>query len=501
MRNSKVSLNVLSNIILQIVTLICGLIIPKLILNTFGSEVNGLISSLNQFLNYITLLEGGVTSVMMASLYRPLYENNNEKLSKIINTITHFFRNISGIFIIYCIILAFVYPFLTESNFSTAYISSMTIILGLNMFIQYNFAISYKILLNSDNKVYITSIVQIIIVIINALTTVFICIFFPNIHIMKLITASCYLIQPIIFNAYIEKNYSLNKKAGMDTSVIAERWSGFGINVAAFIHNNTDIVILTLFTNLKLVSVYSVYLLVINGIKAIITSISSAIVPSMGRLIAKGDTEDLNSFFNIYEFFINTIVFVLFTITCIMIVPFVMIYTNGIVDVNYNQPFFAITMVFAELTYCIRDPYVSLAYHSGHFKQLTSIAFLEALINIVISIILVRKFGIIGVAFGTLISMVIRTVYQVYYLKQNIVYRKMSIFIKYIITYSLCFIVVYLISIYYLELDCIKIIDWIKSLITVSLITIACYGLAVILLFKKELRFLFRLLNRFEKSK
>ena len=64
----------LSNILLQIVTIISAFIIPKLILMTFGSEVNGLVASLNQFLSYISLLEGGVNGVIMASLYKPLFK-------------------------------------------------------------------------------------------------------------------------------------------------------------------------------------------------------------------------------------------------------------------------------------------------------------------------------------------------------------------------------------------------------------------------------------------
>ena len=69
----KVTLvNIVSNIILQIVTILSGFVIPKLILEYFGSNVNGLVSSLNQFLSYINLLEGGITGVVAANMYKPL---------------------------------------------------------------------------------------------------------------------------------------------------------------------------------------------------------------------------------------------------------------------------------------------------------------------------------------------------------------------------------------------------------------------------------------------
>ena len=78
---SKVTLlNVASSIMMQLVSVISALIVPRLILETFGSNVNGLVSSISQFLNYITLVEGGITSVIAANLYKPLVEGDTEKV-------------------------------------------------------------------------------------------------------------------------------------------------------------------------------------------------------------------------------------------------------------------------------------------------------------------------------------------------------------------------------------------------------------------------------------
>ena len=64
--------NVITTIFYQLVTVAYGLIVPRLVLSSFGSEVNGLTSSLSQFLNYIILQEGGLSGVIMAALYKPL---------------------------------------------------------------------------------------------------------------------------------------------------------------------------------------------------------------------------------------------------------------------------------------------------------------------------------------------------------------------------------------------------------------------------------------------
>ena len=72
----KLSYNILFSLLLQIVAVINSFITSKITINYFGSEINGLVSSINQFLNYISLLEGGVGTVIMAQLYKPIYEND-----------------------------------------------------------------------------------------------------------------------------------------------------------------------------------------------------------------------------------------------------------------------------------------------------------------------------------------------------------------------------------------------------------------------------------------
>ena len=86
MKNKVTLVNMISSLALQICTIISGFIIPKIILSYFGSDTNGLISSLNQFLSYISLLEGGVTGVVAANLYKPLVNGDNQKLSAVVVT-------------------------------------------------------------------------------------------------------------------------------------------------------------------------------------------------------------------------------------------------------------------------------------------------------------------------------------------------------------------------------------------------------------------------------
>lgn len=423
-------LNTFSSLLLQVVTIINGFIIPRLILSTFGSETNGLVSSLNQFLNYVSLLEGGFNSVLMARLYKPIAKGDKETISKVIRTSTRFFRHISYILIGYAIVLAFIYPLLSNNSFSYSFISSLTMILAIKLFSQYCFSFSYKNLLNASRRGYIVYFSQIILTILDAISAILIVKFFPNIHILKLTSALIFCLQPIIYHHYVNKYFKIDKKATYDNKLISSRWDGLSINVAYFIHSNTDVTLLTIFTRLETVSVYGIYGLVTTGLRNLVISLSNGIAPSIGNLYAIGDEVELNRKFDLFEFIIFFITFSLFTIGSLLITPFVMIYTHNVTDVSYCEPLFGVLFLLGEAVYVIRNPYVRLAYMAGKFKDMTKEAYIEAGINILISIILVQKLGLVGVAIGTLVAMTYRTVFQIWYLRDHLLNRPFMRFVN-----------------------------------------------------------------------
>jgi peptidoglycan biosynthesis protein MviN/MurJ (putative lipid II flippase) len=100
-----------------------------------------------------------------------------------------------------------------------------------------------------------------------------------------------------------------------------------------------------------------------------------------------------------------------------------MIYTHGITDIDYYRPVFSTIIIMAEYIYCVRDPYVSVIYAAGRFKETSLSAYIEAGINIVLSIILVIWFGLEGIAVGTFIGMTYRMIYMVVYLSKHVIYR------------------------------------------------------------------------------
>lgn len=423
MRSKKAIINIISSILLQLITIICGFIVPRLIIGSYGSNVNGLVTSITQFLAYITLLESGFGPVVKAILYKPIANKNKEEIERILKATEKFFKTISYIFIAYIIVLAIVLPMIVAEQFNTWFTVSLVVIIAISTFSEYYFGMTYKLYLQAEQKTYITSIIQIGTTILNTILVVMLIYFGSSIHIVKIASSLMFVLRPLLQNAYIKKKYNLNLKGIASDYKIKQKWDGLAQHIAAVVHNNTDVVILTLFCNTIEVSVYSVYLLIVRGVKSLVQAFSDGIESAFGDMLAKDEKSILNKSFRVYEQLYFTLITIVFICTIFLIVPFVDVYTAGITDANYHRPIFATLIVLAEFMWTIRLPYSSITLAAGHFKQTKNGAWLESIINIVLSMILVWKYGIIGVAIGTLVAMFVRTIEFMYYSSKKILQR------------------------------------------------------------------------------
>ncbi len=440
------SKNIIINLILQISVICNGLIMPRLIIVNYGSDVNGMISSITQFLSYITLLESGIGGVIKAVLYKPLLDKDEYALSGIVNATKNFFRKIGYIFIGYLFIVALFYDKITFTGKEWWFSASLVIVLGITVLLEYFFGITQFTMLQADQKLWFTSGVQIITLWVSIGVSMVLIKLGCSIQVVKLSTALVFFFRPLCYNLYINRHYKLERRVPQNKEALAQRWNGFGHHIAYFIHSNTDIILLTIFVSTTEVSVYSVYLMIVTGVRYFFAAFSSAIEPFIGRIIASGDKQALRKTFKTYEFaqyFATTVIFVT---TAVLIVPFVRIYAVGVADADYIRPLFAVILVVAEGFYCLRAPYSNLIFASGHFKQTQNGAFMEAGINICISLILIKPLGIVGIVIGTLVAMAFRTIQYAFYVNRNIVNTGIGVFFRKLLASFTSCLAVYLLS-------------------------------------------------------
>ena len=159
-----------------------------------------------------------------------------------------------------------------------------------------------------------------------------------------------------------------------------------------------------------------------------------------GNMLAKKEMDNLHKAFGLYETLISLISVFLFSSAAVLIVPFIRLYTRNITDIEYIYPLFAVMLIIASLLYSMMMPYWMVVNAAGHFKQTQVAAYGEATINLFISIILVLKLGLVGVAIGTVVATFFRYAYLAIYLNNNILFRHVSLWVKRIIVNSLNFL-------------------------------------------------------------
>ena len=128
MRKNRALINTLSSILLQITIIICGLIIPKRIIMVFGSDVNGIITSITKFLSLIILMESGFGVVIKSLLFKPIANKDTKQVEKIIKASEKIFKKISYAFIIYVLFLCIILPQFFKNQFSSWYTLSLIVI-------------------------------------------------------------------------------------------------------------------------------------------------------------------------------------------------------------------------------------------------------------------------------------------------------------------------------------------------------------------------------------
>lgn len=422
-RTQKAFLNMSTSLLAQIATIVCGLITPRLILTNFGSTYNGVTASATQFLNMLNILTLGITGATRVALYKPLAENDNLGVSRLMKASKIYMRKVALCVVAMATVLCAVYPLIAENDLSWSENAALIAIVSIGSFTKYFFGLNNTLLLQAAQSTYISNIGEIFSVVINTISVAILVNVKASIYTVKLGSSIIYLIIPLLISLYIHKKFSLTNKCEPDNSGINGRKSVALHSVANMIHDNVDLITLTFFVSSKMISVYTVYYTVVSRIKTLLRVFTSGMEAAFGDMWVKKEYKTLSDSFRTYEYMMFTLTALIFSCVGVLLLPFVRVYTIDVTDVNYILPLFAILITIAEGIHCIRQPYMTLIYATGCYRQTQWVAIAEATINLVISLTLVSVMGISGVIVGTLVSNAFCTVMFIWYTSKNILNR------------------------------------------------------------------------------
>ena len=414
--------NIAANIFAQIVTILLGIIIPRLMLVNLGSEANGLFTSIGNVLVYVALLEAGVGTAATQALYAPIATKNRQRVNEIVAAVDHFYKRTGRWYFAVILLLTFAFPFTLDSTLPKWQIMTVMFLSGMPGVIKYYYQGKYVILLRADGRSYALTNLSIVVNIATSAAKIALLLFGCNIVELQAMYLLFNVAQVFFILIYVKRHYPwLRKDVTPDYEAISQSKNALVHQISSMIFFNTDVLLLTYFCGLKTVSVYSMYTMLF-GI------ISSAILNFAGANFILGQTFNTDrerslKLLDVYELFNMVLTFSLFCIANIFILPFMTLYTSGITDIDYVDQYLPYLIVATNLLSNGRNSSSQIIEYAEHFKQTQWRSILESVINIVVSLVCVFQFGIYGVLLGTIAALLYRTNDMIIYANKKILHR------------------------------------------------------------------------------
>ena len=395
--------NIFSSILPQLVNIISNLILPGLIILQFGSEINGLVSTTKTVVSYISLVGAGIAQAVTQSLYKPVALGDDDSVLGILKSANTMFNRYGVIYLLITLGISLIYPFIIKEDVPYFTVCGLLVVMSLYGASEF-FAIGrYRALLYAHQKVYVCSIIQAISLLLSLLLALLMLKLNANIIVVQFSISFVYVLRGMFLAIYVRKvypQYTQYKLATPINSAMKKRKDAMVHQLAGLAVTGSQAAILTIVLDLKAASIYSVYNIVMSGLKLICSNLCTAITPFLGKRYALEEGDNLKRLYNIFEFSFFLLVTFILSVTAVMLVPFVLIYTKN-ADIKYFFPTFAMLFVVSSGFYILKLPSTAAINVAGHFKETKWRAITEAILAVSLSVLFAYVFGLNGVLIGT----------------------------------------------------------------------------------------------------
>lgn len=405
LKNSVVAL------IYYVLSIVLGFVSRKVFLDHLGADILGLNTTAHNLLGFLNLAELGIGSAIAFTLYKPLAFKDLETVKEIVTVQGWLYRKIANFVVIGACILACFFPLIfaksdlplwyayasfgvfSYSSLLTYYVNFKQIVLSANQE-EYKITFSYKFVLLAQ------SVCQII-----ALS------FFSHPYIWWLSIQFVFSsLAAISLNRVIKKDYpfleiklSEGKRLNKKYPVIIQKVKQLFVHkISGFVLTQTSPLIIYAYTTLRDVALYGNYMLIVNSVTSMFTSVFNGVTAGVGNLVAEGDKNKImNLFQELFSarfFFATTFIYLLYQ----MIEPFISLWLGAEYIMSNWTLVVILCNMYIMMTRTTVDAFIS-AY--GLYQDIFA-PVIEAILNLSLSILLGKFFGITGILSGSLISMV-----------------------------------------------------------------------------------------------
>lgn len=416
----------------QVIILALGVLVPRFVLKSYGDEANGLVNAVNQLFTYMALIEAGVGQSALQALYRPVVEDDGRGKSAVMSATQRMFRKLTLIYLGFTVVIALAFPLFVDvsaaeavSLFGSQYLAVVMIVLvqGLSNAISFYFYAALKQLLLADGRNYTIVAVTTVMKAITSVARILLINAAVNIVLLQFVYLAVAVLEATVYRVIFKRLYpEVDLHEEPDGSALAQKNAFLFHELSGVIFSSTDVLVLSVFCDLRVASIYAAYNLVFSSLNTLIGQVHNGCYYVLGQSYCRG-REEYIGVHDAYDTFYIPFVFACMSTACLLTAPFVAIYTAGVTDVNYVDPYLPILFCLIQLLSCCRITSANLIKLAGHAKKTVPRAMLEAGINLAVSIVLVNFLGIYGVLLGTVAALLYRTNDMIIYANRRILGR------------------------------------------------------------------------------
>ena len=407
----------------QLIVIILGIIIPRIMISSYGSDINGLVATTTQIFSYLALLEAGIGQSARIALYKPISERNQKDISDVVKSAESYFRRITRIYGICVILLCVVSPYVikTEVSFSTVFF--VFLFEGLSGVFSFYYIQTPSILLNADGKSYINNTINLANKILGYIIKILLAYMGINIIIVQFSYFLITIMKVAFYRLYIKKQYSwISHESTPNYNLLKDKNSYVLTEIAWTIFSSTDMIVLSIFVSTKLSSVYSVYCLIYNSIYLLMNAVGGSVLYVLGQVYHRNMKEYEIVHDSMNTIFIGSIT-ILMSVSNFLTIPFIRLYTDGVADVEYIYSQLPIMFALVQMLSWSRYINGNLTGLAGYARTTSYISLIEAIVNVALSVLLVNRYGIVGVLLATVVALPIKVIWCVYISDKKVLKR------------------------------------------------------------------------------
>lgn len=438
--------NVAGSLIMQVVNIMSNLILPPLLIAAYGSQCNGLTSTISQLISYISLVGAGISVSTTQALYKPLAENDNKTVSGMMNATGNMFNKMGMIFVFIAFAVSFIYPLFIHTSMDYFMVVLLMMVMSISGAMEFFSTGRYRSLLQADRKIYVYTLIQSFCLLFSTLLAVLAIYLKLNIIWTQAMISFVYILRAFCLHFYVSRRYKyLDKRTRPINRVISKRKDAMYHQLIGLIVTGSQSIILSIFVGLEAASIYAIYNVVFSGLQSICVQISNSVVPYIGRLYVMKNKNNLKLKYSSFELVFFMFITIIFATTFVMIKSFITLYTKG-ADINYVNYYLIILFVIRGFASCFRLPSQGLISASGFFAETKRAATIEAAICIFFELALVNYCGIYGIMFGNIAALIWRGFEMILFTNRQIIVRNSALSILRVIKCTFIICVIYFVS-------------------------------------------------------